>query len=153
MLSMLLLYFYILSEGVSALEATRFDRSRKAAGSSFTVVLFYRRPISHTFDFHAHAREGVSLRVSPFLSNFIADARYNTYVRLGLSTVIGFSSGDRESREIETHGVKIETRTLRDTRRATCRKRLGNTWDRQKPGSWDLEFKQAWGNPSFLRPN
>ena len=68
--------------GVSALEATRFDRSRKAAGSSFTVVLFYRRPISHTFDFHAHAREGVSLRVSPFLSNFIADARYNTYVGL-----------------------------------------------------------------------
>ena len=69
-------------KGVSALEATRFDRSRKAAGSSFTVVLFYRRPISHTFDFHAHAREGVSLRVSPFLSNFIADARYNTYVGL-----------------------------------------------------------------------
>ena len=111
------------------------------------------RPISHMFDFHAHAREGVSLRVSPFLSNFIADARYNTYVRFRLSTVIGFSSGDRESREIGTHGVKIETRTLRDTRRATCRKRLGNTWDRQKPGSWDLEFKQAWGNPSFLRPN
>ena len=99
-----------------------------------------RRPISHMFDFHAHAREGVSLRVSPFVSNFIADARYNTYVRFGLSTVIGFSSGDRESREIETHGVKIETRTLRDTRRACCSKRLGNTWDHQKPRSWDLEF-------------
>ena len=70
------------------------------------------RPILHMFDFHAHAREGVSLRVSPFLSNFIADARYNTYVRFGLSTVIGFSSGDRESREIETRGVKIETRYL-----------------------------------------
>ena len=97
------------------------------------------------FDFHAHAREGVSLRVSPFVSNFIADARYNTYVRFGLSTVIGFSSGDRESREIETHGVKIETRTLRDTRRATCRKRLGNTRDRQKPGSWDLSLNKLGG--------
>ena len=28
-------------KGVSALEATRFDRSRKAAGSSFTVVLSF----------------------------------------------------------------------------------------------------------------
>ena len=139
-------------EGVSALEATRFDRSRKAAGSSSIVVLFCcRRPIEHMFDFNARAR--ASSRVSQVSSNFIPDAGYNTYVRFGLSTVIGFSSGDRESREIETHGVKIETRTLRDTRRATCRKRLGNTWDRQKPGSWDLEFKQAWGNPSFLRPN
>ena len=132
----------------------RFVRTHRGASSiPMLLVCFARRPISHMFNFHAHAREGVSLRVSPFVSNFIADARYNTYVRFRLSTVIGFSSGDRESREIETRGVKIETRTLRDTRRACCSKRLGNTWDRQKPGSWDLEFKQAWGNPSFLRPN
>ena len=131
----------------------RFVRTPRGVSSIFSTLsdcfARCRRPISNMFDFHAHAREGVSLRVLPFVSNFIADARYNTYVRFGLSTVIGFSSGVPRSGE----HVKIETRTLRDTRRATCRKRLGNTWDRQKPGSWDLEFKQAWGNPSFLRPN
>ena len=85
---------------------------RGASSIPMLLVCFARRPISHMFDFHAHAQEGVSLRVLPFVSNFIADARYNTYVRFGLSTVIGFSSGDRESREIETRGVKIETRYL-----------------------------------------
>ena len=59
--------------------------------------------------------------------------------------------------DFRLNDVKIETRTLRDTRRATCRKRLGNTRDRQKPGSWDLEFDRAardrFGRPSLLRPN
>ena len=84
----------------------RFVRTPRGASSiPMLLVCFARRPILHMFDFHAHAREGVSLRVSPYVSNFISDARLNTYVRLGLSTVIGFSSGDRESREIGTHGV------------------------------------------------
>ena len=82
----------------------------------FHAVNFSVRPIEHIVQIHARAR--VSSRVSQVSSNFIPDAGYNTYVRLGLSTVIGFSSGNRESQVIGRHGVKTETQTLFDTRRA-----------------------------------
>ena len=64
--------------------------AERRAFDIFHAVNFSVRPIEHIVRFNARAR--ASSRVSQVSSNFIPDAGYNTYVRLGLSTVIGFSS-------------------------------------------------------------
>ena len=66
-------------------------------GSTLFDCFVRSRPIEHIVRFNARAR--ASSRVLQVSSNFIPDAGYNTYVRFGLSTVIGFSSGVPRARE------------------------------------------------------
>ena len=67
-----------------------YAKRRGFEGSTLFDCFVRSRPIEHIVRFNARAR--ASSRVSQVSSNFIPDAGYNTYVRLGLSTVIGFSS-------------------------------------------------------------
>ena len=71
-----------LTQGASSSDgsALRSYAERRGFEVHIAARLFCCSPPDITlFDFHAHAREGVSSRVSSFVSNFIADARYNTY--------------------------------------------------------------------------